>query len=94
MPTLVIDNVPATLYDRLQHLAKSRHQTAADAALEVLETAFRATPVLSDAPLPQRPFLSEEISASCSIPRPAGRPAHALRVPTPLPSPHDLCDEE
>lgn len=91
MPTLVIDNVPATLFDRLQLLAKSRSQTPADAALEVLETAFRSTPV---ARLPQEPFLTEEISAPCSIPRPDGKPARTVRVPTPLPRAHDLSDEE
>ena len=94
MPTLVIDNVPITLYDRLQHLAKTRQQTPADAALEVLETAFRAAPVSSEAPLPEEPSLSEEMSTPCSIPRPAGKPARAVRVPTPLPSPHDLNDLE
>ena len=94
MPTLIIDNVPMTLYSRLQDLAKNRQQTPADAALQVLETAFRATPVSAVAPLPQEPFLTEEIPAPCSIPRPEGKPAHAFRVAAPLPSPHDLGDEE
>lgn len=95
MPTLVIDNVPASLYDRIQHLAKSRQRTPADTVLEVLETAFRtATAVFSEAPLPHEPFLTEEISAPCSIPRPEGQPARAVRVAAPLPTPHDLPDEE
>ena len=94
MPTLVIDNVPATLFDRLQLLAKIRSQSPADAALEVLETAFRSTPVRSVARLPHEPLLTEEISAPYSIPRPEGKPARTVRVPSPLPSSHDLADVE
>jgi hypothetical protein len=95
MPTLVIDNVPVSLYERIEHLAKTRHRTPADTVLEVLETAFRSTtPTFSEAPLPQQPFLTEEISAPCSIPRPEGKPARAVRVAAPLPTPHDLPNEE
>ena len=91
MPSLIIDNVPVTLYSRLQHFAESRQQTPAAAALEVLQTAFQ---VASSAPLPQEPFFTAEISAPCSIPRPEGKPANALRVNMPLPAPHDLADAE
>jgi hypothetical protein len=69
--------------------------TPADTALEVLETAFCArAPVLSEAPLPQAPFLSEEISAPCNIPRPEGKPTRPVRVVAPLPTAHDLPYEE
>ena len=90
MPTLVIDNVPVSLFDRIQRLAKAQQRTPADTALEVLESAFRTTTsTFADAPLPQEPFLTEEICAPCGIPWPEGKPAHH-RVEAPLPTPHDL----
>jgi hypothetical protein len=68
MPTLVIDNAPLALFDRIQRLAKAKQRTAADTALEALESAFRSTtPTFAEAPLPQEPFLTEEICAPCSI---------------------------
>jgi hypothetical protein len=95
MPTLVIDDVPVRLYERIERLAKARQRTPADTVLEVLETAFRETmPIHAEAPLPQEPFLTEEICAPCSIPRPEGKPARTVRVPAPLPTPHDLPPEE
>ena len=95
MPTLVIDNVPAPLYDQIQRMALARKRTPADTVLEVLETAFRTTtPTLSEAPLPQEPFLTEEICAPCGIPWPEGKPTRSVRVAPPLPTPHDLPNEE
>ena len=94
MPTLVIDNVPVALFDRIQRLAKAQQRTPADTALEMLESAFRTTtPPFSEAPLPQEPFLTEEICAPCSIPWPDGKPARAVRVDSPLPNAHDLPGE-
>jgi len=94
MPTLVIDNVPATLFDRIQRLATAQQRTPADTALELLKSAFRTTtPTFADMPLPQEPFLTEESCAPCSIPRPEGKPVPALRLEAPLPTPHDLPDE-
>jgi hypothetical protein len=95
MPTLVIDNVPAPLYDQIQRLALARKRTPADTVLDVLETAFRtATPEASAAPLPHEPFISEEIPAPFDIPRPEGKPTRAARVKPPLPAPHDLPQPE
>ena len=95
MPTLVLNDVPVPLYDQIQRLALARQRTPADTAVEVLETAFRAkAPTLTDAPLPQEPYLTEEICAPCSIPRPEGKPARTVRVEKPLPTPHDLPDAE
>ncbi len=94
MPTLIIDNVPESLYDRIQHLAKIRQGTPADTVLDVLERAFRTTTAtLVEAPLPQQPLLSEEICAPC-IPRPKGTPVRAVHVPPPVPTAHDLPDQE
>lgn len=95
MPTLVIDNLPLPLYDQIQHLAKSRRLTPADTVIEVLETAFRATtPLRSEPPFPQEPFLTDEMPAPSSIPRPEGKPAWAKRVTMPLPDAHDVPTEE
>lgn len=95
MPSLVIENVPLPLFDQIQRLAAAQKRTPADTVLEVLETAFRATSATrSEAPLPQAPFLTEEVCAPFTLPRPEGKPTRAVRVPEPLPSPHDLPDEE
>jgi hypothetical protein len=95
MPTLVLNDVPVPLYEQIQRMARKRQRTAADTVLEVLETVFRTTtPAFVEAPLPQEPFLTEEICAPFSIPRPEGKPARAVRVAPPLPSAHDLPDEE
>jgi len=95
VPTLIIDNIPASLFDRIQHRAEKQQRTPADTVLEALETAFRpTTPTFSDAPLPSEPFMTEEICAPFSIPRPEGKPTRAVRVAPPLPTPHDLPNEE
>ena len=95
MPTLVIDNVPVSLYDQIQHLAKTRQRTPADTALEVLETAFRTTtPNLSEAPLPQAPFLTEEICAPFTLPRPKGERVVPIEITEYIPTSHDLTDTE
>jgi hypothetical protein len=95
MPTLVTNNVPLSLYDRFQHLAKTQHRTPADTVLEVLETAFRTTmPALSEAPLPQEPFLTEEISAPFTLPRPKGERVIPIEITEYIPKPHDLPDTD
>lgn len=95
MPTLVIDNVPAALYEQIQRVANSQHRTPADTVLEVLETAFcSTTPIFCEAPLPQQPFVAEEISSPYSLPRPEGRPVRPMRVAAPLPTAHDLQEQE
>jgi hypothetical protein len=94
MPTLVIDNVPKPLFDRIQQLAQQRQRTPEAAVLEVLESALPATVTLSEPRLPQEPFLTEEICAPCSLPRPEGTLVQAIHVDPPWPTPHDLPDGE
>ena len=95
MPTLIIDNVPVSLFDRIQHLAKKRQRTPADTALEALEQVFHpTTPTFSEAPLPSEPYMTEDICAPFSIPRPEGKPTRPVRVSAPVPTPHDIPDEE
>lgn len=95
MPTLVIDNVPVPLFDQIQLLAKARQRTPADTALEVLETAFRtSTPIFSEAPSPQEPFLTEEMCAPFDIPWPEGELVIPIEIFDYLPEPHDIPDTE
>jgi hypothetical protein len=95
MPTLVIDNVPVALYQRLQHLAEARKQTPADTVLEVLASALNTvTPMASEPPPPSEIFLPTEISAPFTIPRPEGTPVVAKWIADYLPEPHDVPDEE
>ena len=95
MPTLVIDNIPPSLFDRIQQRAKTEQRTPADTVLEMLETAFRnTTPTFSAAPLPQEPFLTAEVCAPCSIPWPEGEPVVPIHVAKYVPEPHDIPDTE
>ena len=95
MPTLVIDNVPAPLYEQIQRLALARKRTPADTVLEVLETAFRTvTPTASEPPPPSGIFLSPEISAPFDIPWPEGELVRAIKVPAPRPTAHDFPDQD
>ena len=95
MPTLVLTDVPGPLYDQIHRLAQDRHRSPADTAVEVLETALRTrTPAKSEAPLPQAPYLTEEICAPCTIPWPKGEVVEAVEVPAPLPTAHDFPDED
>ncbi len=91
MATLVIDNIPASLFDRIQRLAKTQHQTPADAALDVLEGALGDTKVkFTEAPLPSEPFLTEEICAPVEIPWPKGEIVMPIDLAEYLPEPHDI----
>ena len=95
MPTLVIDNVPASLFDRIQRRAKTQQRTPADTVLEMLETAFRTTtPTFSDAPLPSEPFMTEEICAPFDIPWPEGESVVPIEISNYIPEPHDIPDAE
>lgn len=95
MPTIVIENVPVSLYRQIQHLATARQQTPAATALEVLESALRSPiTTLDEAPLPQEPFLTEEITAPCTIPWPEGEPVVPIDITDYVPEPHDIPDTE
>ena len=95
MPTLVIDNVPASLYHRIQSLAKTRQRTATDTVLEVLETAFpSATPALSGASELHELFLTNEIYPPCEIPWPVGEAVVPIECAASVPEPHDFSETE
>jgi plasmid stability protein len=67
MPTLIVENVPADIYDRLQKRAAFEHRTITDEMLvllrEVLAKTTDAGPRLPDLILP------EEISAPYDLPK-------------------------
>ena len=87
MPTLVLHDVPAPLYDQIQRLAEEQKRTPGDVALQVLET------VLSEPPLPGPLFLTLEIPAPFTIPRPEGQlvqPKDIVHVADYVPQPHDI----
>jgi hypothetical protein len=91
MPTLIINNVPVSLLDRIQRLARAQQRTPADTALELLESAFRTkTPMSAESPLPQEPFLTEEICAPFEIAWPQGEIVMPNDIAELLPEPHDI----
>ena len=82
MPDLVLENVPQELYDDLRQAAEAHQRSVAEEALERL----RRKP--SRLHLPDEPFLTEEISAPCTIPLPGeGKPVKAKRGGQHLPDP-------
>jgi hypothetical protein len=95
MPTLIIDNVPAPLYDQIQRLALARKRTPADTVLDVLASALHASrPEASAAPLPHEPFLTEESPPPFDIPWPKGEPVVPIEITEYVPEPHDLPEME
>ena len=92
MPMLVIDDVPAPLYDRIQRLALAWERTPAATVLQLLETAIPAMPSLSERSLPREPFSTDEICAPFTLPRPKGERVVPIEVADSIPSPHDLPD--
>ncbi len=67
MPTLIVENVPAEIYERLQKRAAGRQRSLPEETLHLLRQALRE----EDGPAPRWPeFIgSEEIPAPCDLPR-------------------------
>jgi hypothetical protein len=82
MPDLVLENVPQDLYDDLRQAAEAHQRSLAEEALDRLRLKF------SGRHLPDEPFLTEEISAPCTIPLPGeGKPAKTRMGGQHLPDP-------
>jgi hypothetical protein len=82
MPNLVLANLPQDLYDDLRQAAEAHQRTVEEEALERLR--LKAARLH----LPDEPFLTEEISAPCTIPLPGeGKPVKAQRGGKHLPDP-------
>jgi hypothetical protein len=67
MPTLIVENVPAEIYERLQKRAAGRQRSLPEEMLQLLQQALWE----DDGPTPRRPdFIdSEEVPAPCDLPR-------------------------
>jgi hypothetical protein len=67
MPTLIVENVPMEIYERLQERAAGQRRSLPEEALHLLQQALRERDYIS----PRSPdFLDrEEISAPCDLPR-------------------------
>jgi hypothetical protein len=82
MPDLVLENVPQELYDDLRQAAEAHKRSVAEEALDRLGMKF------SRRHLPDEPFLTEEISAPCTIPLPGeGKPVKTRMGGQHLPDP-------
>ncbi len=82
MPDLVLENVPQELYDDLKQAAETNQRSVAEEALA------RLKPKISRLHLPDEPFLTEEITAPCTIPLPGeGKPVKTRRGGPHLPDP-------
>lgn len=80
MPDLTLENVPQEVYDDLQQAAEAKRRTVTDEVLDRLKRTRRH--------LPDEPFLTEEISAPCTIPLPGvGTPIKARPGGQHLPDP-------
>ncbi len=67
MPTLIVENVPLEIYQRLQERAAGLQRSLAEEALRLLEQALQEQDHLSS----RNPELlnSEVVSAPCDLPR-------------------------
>jgi plasmid stability protein len=72
MPTLIVENVPPVIYERLRRRAAERHRSLPEETLHLLEQVLRE----DRAPSPRLPDLivSEEAPAPYDLPR-SSRPA-------------------
>jgi plasmid stability protein len=88
MPTLIVENVPPEVYERLQRRAAVGQRTLPQEMLHLLQKALDG----EDSPSPRLPefIVSEEISAPFDLPR-SSQPMQVvaydgpLRLPDPLP---------
>lgn len=87
MPTIIVENVPPEVYDRLQQRATADRRSLPEEMLHLVREALRETP-----PAPRLPdFIpGEEISAPCDLPR-SSQPVTVTtyggqpRLPDPIP---------
>ncbi|HEV3145151.1 MAG TPA: hypothetical protein VGZ47_14775 [Gemmataceae bacterium] len=85
MPKLIVEDVPADVYERLKQRAEAEQRSVPEETVRLLDQALRASPS------PRLPDLipSEEIPAPCDLPR-SSQPKQvtaykgAPRLPDPL----------
>ncbi len=69
MPTLVVDNLPPAVFERLQRRAEAGRRSVRDEAVALLEQALGEENEVGRPRLPDL-VLTEEIAAPCDLPRP------------------------
>jgi plasmid stability protein len=91
MPTLVLENVPPEVYERLQRRAAERQRSVSEETVQLLRQALQA-----EATSPYLPELlpTEAVPAPCDLPMPGpGVPVNARPGEPPLPDPVGLPEE-
>ena len=84
MATLVLENVPANVYESLRHLAAARQRSVSDETIGLLQQAL-GDDVVQSFPVSEW-IASEEISAPCDLPLPGpGISTLACEGDAPLP---------
>jgi len=90
MPTLILEDLPGEIYERIERQAKARNQTISEEVIRLLHQSLSspapeaivpvAPPRIADSPrLPFPPILDTgEISPPCTLPR----PGVGVQVPT------------
>ncbi len=90
MPTLIVEDVPGEVYERIQQLARAQNRTISAETVRLLQRGLQQEQARqAPAPrLPDPPFLSEEISPPVELPRPGrGVPVKAIPGLNRLPDP-------
>jgi plasmid stability protein len=88
MPTVIVENMPSEIYERLQERAAAERRSLPEEMLHLVREALR----VEVAPTPRLPDFvpGEEVSAPCDLPR-SSQPARVTtyrgqpRFPDPLP---------
>jgi plasmid stability protein len=90
MPTLIVDNVPADVYERLQQRAAAESRSLPEETLHLLTQLLRE----DIRPAPRLPDLipAEEISAPCDLPR-SSQPVATTPYPGQPRLPDPIMDE-
>lgn len=98
MPDVLVNNVPDAVYARLQRSAAADRRSLSDTIIAYLQRVFReeGEPVQAveiAPPLPDPPFLTEEIPAPFDIPWPKGETVKAIDCGPRMAEPHDLPED-
>jgi plasmid stability protein len=90
MPTLIVDNVPADVYERLHKRAAAESRSLPEEALHLLTQLLRE----DTHPAPRLPDLipDEEMSAPCDLPR-SSQPVATTSYPGQPRLPDPIMDE-
>jgi hypothetical protein len=106
MPTLIVEDLPGEIYERIQRRAKAENRTLTEEVIQLLHQGLNspeskvaapvAPPKLASTPrLPDPPILDTgEMSAPFDLPRPPGIPIPARFGGERLPEPFILVEDD